>query len=136
VTALKDIGVVLANEPGALARFGQTLGRAGVSLEGGGVFTHEGVAIAHFLVDEAETARAALEAAGIGPVTINPVVLLQLDQEVPGQLGAFAHSLAQGGVNILVQYSDHNHSLVIVTDAAQHGGAEFIAREWTNQRLL
>ena len=134
MTAPKDIGVVLANEPGSLAQFGQTLGAAGVSLEGGGVFVHNGVAIAHFLVDDAEVARTALESAGIGPVTINPVVMLQLDQEVPGQLGAFTHRLAQGGVNILVQYSDHNHSLVIVTDAVQHGKAEILAREWTNER--
>ena len=38
-----DIHVLLPDEPGALARFGRALGGAGVSLEGGGVFTVNGV---------------------------------------------------------------------------------------------
>ena len=44
---LKDLEIVLDNTPGALAEMGETLGGAGVSLEGGGVFVHEGKGIAH-----------------------------------------------------------------------------------------
>lgn len=125
-----DIGLVLPNLPGALAAFGEVLGRAGVSLEGGGVFTHAGVGAAHFLVTDASKAQEELEAAGIGPVIVSPVILLKLRQEVPGQLGAVAAMLAKAGVNILVQYSDHANNLVLVTSPGDYGTASRIAAEW------
>src|SRR6185369_4351780 len=64
-TAMKDIAIHLHNKPGALADMGETLGAAGVSLEGGGVFTENGKGIAHFLVEDAAGAKQALEAKGI-----------------------------------------------------------------------
>ncbi|MEJ3406067.1 hypothetical protein WDJ51_15135 [Rathayibacter sp. YIM 133350] len=134
MSALRDIELILPNEPGALARFGRTVGDAGVSLEGGGVFTHGGVAIAHFLVDDADRAAHALDAAGLGPVGVNRVVMVELDQELPGQLGAFTGRLGEQGIDILVQYSDHDHSLVIITREDQHDAAERVARDWMTQR--
>jgi hypothetical protein len=51
----------LAMEPGArpdaLAVMGEALGQAGISVEGGGVFTADGRPIAHFLVEDGEGAR-------------------------------------------------------------------------------
>lgn len=122
--------MLLADRPGSLAELGEVLGSAGVSLEGGGVFTHRGEAIAHFLVDDAERGRAALVAAGIGPVTIYDVVTTRLDQEVPGQLGAFARAVAQAGITILVQYSDHDHRLVLVVPPGQLTECRRIAARW------
>ncbi|WP_030410494.1 ACT domain-containing protein [Streptomyces sp. NRRL S-1448] len=43
---LRDLAVHLPDRPGALADLVQALGRAGVSLAGGGVFTHDGQALA------------------------------------------------------------------------------------------
>ncbi len=125
-----DIEVELVDRPGALADFGQILGRVGVSLEGGGVFTFNGTAISHFLVHNADAAKEALDAAGIGPVRVHPVVMLKLDQEMPGQLGAFTRRLAERGINIVTQYSDHDHNLVIVTAVEQHEAATRVAEEW------
>ena len=122
--------MLLADRPGSLAELGEVLGAAGVSLEGGGVFTHRGEAIAHFLVDDAERGRAALDAAGIGPVTIHDVVTTRLDQEAPGQLGAFARAAAAAGINILVQYSDHDHRLVLVVAPGQLTECRRIAAGW------
>jgi hypothetical protein len=34
----------------------------------------------------------------------------------PGQLGGFARSLADGGVNIEFVYSDHDHQLIVGVD--------------------
>ena len=122
--------MLLADRPGSLAELGEVLGDAGVSLEGGGVFTHRGEAIAHFLVDDAERGRAALDAAGVGPVTIHDVVTTRLDQEVPGQLGAFARAVAQAGISILVQYSDHDHRLVLVVPPGRLAECRRIAAGW------
>lgn len=129
-----DLEVLLADRPGALAEFGETLGAAGVSLEGGGVFTHQGVAVAHFLVDDATRGRIALEHKGIGPVSVHQVVTLRLDQETPGQLGAFTRRLAQEDINILVQYSDHDHRLVLVVDPAHHEQCARLAAQWDTER--
>jgi len=131
---LQDIEVVLDNRPGSLADFGQVLGGAGVSLDGGGVFTHDAIAVAHFQVDDALTAREALEHAGIGPVRIRDVVMLKLDQNVPGRLGLFARRLGEAGVNIIAQYSDHDHNLVIVTEEAQYAECARVAAEWNAAR--
>lgn len=126
--------MILEDRPGALADFGETLGGAGVSLEGGGVFTHRGEAIAHFLVDDPERGREALQAGGIGPVVVHDVVTLRLDQEVPGQLGAFTRRLAQEGINIVVQYSDHDHRLVLVPEPGQFERCAAIAAHWDTER--
>ncbi len=128
---LQDIEVVLADRPGSLAAFGQTLGRAGVSLEGGGVFTINSQAVAHFLVDDAARTRQALEAAGIAPVTIHDVIMLRLRRAVPGQLGLLATRMAEAGVNIAVQYSDHDHHLVLVVPAEHATAAHKVAGDWT-----
>lgn len=111
-----DIAIALPGQPGSLARFGEALGAAGVSLEGGGVFTVGGVGHAHFLVEDGEAARAALEQAGLGAATVRPVLIRRLKQEVPGQLGSIARALADARVNIETQYSDHANRLILVVD--------------------
>jgi len=75
---VKDLAIHLDDRPGALAEMGEALGRAGVSVEGGGVFVVNGVGIAHFLFHDGRAAREALEAAGIRVVEENKVVLLRL----------------------------------------------------------
>lgn len=127
---LHDVEVLLADRPGSLATLGEVLGAAGVSLEGGGVFTHAGVGVAHFLVADAHRARSALEAAGTGPVTVSDVVLLRLEQGTPGQLGRVARLMAQAGVNLRVQYSDHENRLVLVPSDDDHARCVQVATAW------
>ncbi|WP_456789174.1 hypothetical protein [Cellulomonas sp. P5_C5] len=134
MSALRDIEVLLDDRPGALADLGEVLGAAGVSLEGGGVFGRDGVAVAHFLVADADRAQAALQDAGIGPVTVAEVVLLRLDQGTPGQLGQVARRMADAGVNLRVQYSDHDHQLVLVAHPADHDLCAAVAARWGASR--
>ena len=58
---MKDLAIALEDRPGALAEMGEALGRAGVSIEGGGVWN----GAAHFLFADGAAARAALDGAGI-----------------------------------------------------------------------
>jgi len=111
-----DIHLELENKAGELARFGEAMGRAGVSLEGGGVFTGGETAHAHFLVEDGEQARTAAEAAGLKVVAVRAVLIRRLKQGQPGQLGAVAAALRDAGVNIETQYSDHSNQLVLVVD--------------------
>ncbi|HET9353464.1 MAG TPA: amino acid-binding protein [Sphingomicrobium sp.] len=123
-----DISIALPGQPGSLARFGEALGAAGVSLEGGGLFTVGGVGHAHFLVEDGEAARAALESAGLGSATVRPVLIRRLKQDVPGQLGAIARALGDVGVNIETQYSDHANRLILVVDDLET--AERVTSDW------
>lgn len=128
---MKDLTIELENRPGALGEMGAALGRAGVSIEGGGAFTVDGRGVAHFLFHDASAARRALEAAGIRVVAERDVVVLRLRQGGPGQLGRLTGRMADAGVNIEVQYSDHHNQLVLVVDDIVKGRA--VAVEWAGE---
>ncbi|MDT0454450.1 hypothetical protein RM550_01705 [Streptomyces sp. DSM 41527] len=115
----QDLEVHLPDRPGALAGLGQALGHVGVSLEGGGVFTRDGQAVAHYLVDNGSLALRAVTEAELGIATVRDVVMTRPKQETPGQLGALARLLGDAAVNVLVQYSDHAGHLVLNV-AEQH----------------
>jgi hypothetical protein len=113
---MQDVAFDLTDRPGALAELGEAMGGAGVAFEGGGVFTHEGRGIAHFLFRDGAAAKAAAEAAGISVLAVRPVLIRRLKQGTPGQLGQIARALATQGVNIITQYSDHENQLILVVD--------------------
>jgi hypothetical protein len=119
---MRDIALKLENRPGALAEMGEALGKAGVSVEGGGAFALDGrTGIAHFLVEDAAAAREALTAAGIEVLADREVLVQRLYQEVPGQLGKITRAMAEAGVNIEVLYSDHANQLILVVDDPERG---------------
>ncbi|EMA8652161.1 amino acid-binding protein [Cronobacter sakazakii] len=123
-----DIHVIISNTPGALATLGTLLGKNGVGLEGGGVFSLAQESHAHFLVEEGETARRVLQDAGFTVQNVTRPLIRKLSQARPGELGEIARALADGSVNILVQYSDHANRLILVTD--NHEQAEKVTRPW------
>jgi len=129
---MKDLAIALENRPGALAAMGEALGRAGVSVEGGGAFVANGAGIAHFLFADGAAARGALEAAGIRVLAQREVVVLRLHQDEPGQLGKVARRMADAGVNIEVLYSDHAHQLILVVDDLARGRE--VAEAWMREQ--
>ncbi|MFN2512790.1 MAG: amino acid-binding ACT domain-containing protein [Pyrinomonadaceae bacterium] len=126
---MKDLTIELDNRPGALAEMGEALGRAGVSVEGGGAFVVNGVGVAHFLFVDGGAARRALEAAGIRVVEEREVLVQRLNQAEPGQLGKISRLMAEAGLNIEVLYSDHNHQLILVVNDLEKGRA--VSAAWT-----
>ena len=126
---MKDLTIVLQNRPGALADMGEALGRAGVSVEGGGAWVVDGKGVAHFLFADGAAARRALEAAGIEVLAEREVIVQRLRQDVPGQLGMLTRRMAESGVNIEVLYSDHDHQLILVVDDLARGRE--VSAAWT-----
>lgn len=129
---MKDLTLALDNRPGSLAEMGDALGRAGVSVEGGGAFVVNGAGVAHFLVEDGEKARVALEAAGIRVVAVREVLVQRLHQSEPGQLGKLSRRMAEAGVNIEVLYSDHQNQLILVVDDLEKGRR--VSEAWMHQR--
>src|SRR4051794_31185765 len=130
---MKDLAIVLENRPGALAEMGEALGRAGVSVEGGGAWVVQGKGVAHFLVEDAAAARDALARAGIELVAERDVLVQRLQQDVPGQLGLLSRRMAEAGVNIEVLYSDHQNQLILVVDDLAQGRE--VSQAWSTQHL-
>jgi len=129
---VKDLTIALENRPGALAEMGEALGRAGVSIEGGGAFVVNGRGVGHFLFEDGPAARSALEAAGIRVLEERDVLVQKLDQAEPGQLGKITRRMAQAGVNIETLYSDHNHQLILVVNDI--AAARAVSDAWTRER--
>lgn len=130
---LGDIEVWLPSATEGLAALASATGRAGVSLEGGGMSVVDGVPLAHFLVDDAAAACAALSAAGLG-CRVNDVAMLHLAQDVPGQLAACLAAVAGAGVTLRAQYSDHAGALVLVPEPEHLHAAREVARRWEQER--
>ena len=126
-----DVTIRLENRPGALAEMGEALGRAGVSVEGGGGFLCGNDGLMHFLFEDGEETRRALEDAGIKVLAVREVLVQRLKQDQPGQLGAIARRMADAGVNIEVIYSDHQNQLILVVDDVEKGRP--VSEAWAKQ---
>ena len=129
---MRDLTIALENRPGALAEMGDALGRAGVSIEGGGAFVVNGHGVAHFLFEDGVAARMALEAAGIQVLEDREVLVQRLNQTEAGQLGKISRRMAEAGVNIEVLYSDHDHQLMLVVDDIAKGRE--VSQAWTRDQ--
>ncbi len=128
---MHDVEMRLRDRPGALAEMGEALGRAGVSIEGGGAWVVGVDGAAHFLFHDGDRARAVLEAAGIEVVAVRDVVVQRLKQAVPGQLGQLTRRMAEAGVNILALYSDHDHRLILAVDRID--AARAVSAAWERE---
>lgn len=129
---MQDVAIRLEHRPDALAEMGEALGRAGISIEGGGGFVVDGKAVVHFLFADGQAARRALEAMGIEVMEVREVLVQRLDQETPGQLGKLARAMADAGVNLEAVHSDHAHQLILVVDDMEKGRSVSVA--WNKAR--
>jgi len=126
---MQDVEIDLEDRPGALAEMGEAVAAAGLSIEGGGAWVVGDRGAAHFLFENGEAARQALEARGLKVNGVRDVVVQRLRQDVPGQLGSLTRLMAEAGVNIRTLYSDHDHQLVLVVDDID--AARAVSRAWT-----
>ena len=111
----KDLTVFLEDKPGSLANMGEALGKAGINIKGTSGQTVEDNGVIHILIEDADKARAALEAAGIDVGDARDVLLVDV-QAVPGDLGAKARAIADTGVNIDLIYLTEDRRFVLGVD--------------------
>jgi hypothetical protein len=112
---VKDLTIVMENRPGMLASLGESLGKAGVNIEGFCGFPCEGQAIGHLVVEDATGARQALEQAGAQVTGERDVLLLEVENRA-GALGHAARKIADAGVNIELVYLASNNRVVVGAD--------------------
>jgi hypothetical protein len=120
-----DLTVVLADEPGELARLGEVTGDAGVNIRGLAAFTGEGRGFIHLLVDDeaAGRARDALTTAGMGIADEREVLVVDVDDR-PGSLGELTRELAEASVHIDLAYTTFGGvKIVIATDDLENARA-------------
>jgi len=113
-----DLTVVLRDQPGELARLGESTGAAGVNIQGMCAFTGEGRGIIHVLIADEVVERAvtAVEEAGLGVVDRREVLVIDIEDR-PGSLGELARELADASVNIELMYTTFGGvNVVIATD--------------------
>jgi hypothetical protein len=110
-----DITVVLADRPGTLATLGETLGNAGINIEGICGFPCEGKGVLHVLVDDAEAARNLLEGSGHEIRDVREVLVLNIEDK-PGAFGEMTRRFADKEINVDLTYLATNTRLVIGAD--------------------
>ncbi|WP_438712511.1 amino acid-binding ACT domain-containing protein [Aquimarina muelleri] len=126
---MKDLEIQLENHPGALAKMGEVLASAKVSVEGGGAWIAGNSGTAHFLFEDATKARKVLENNNIKVIKENKILIQRLQQDQPGQLGKITRIMQQAGVNIQVLYSDHDNQLILVVDDYEKG--KVVSDNWS-----
>lgn len=107
-----DLKITLDDLPGELARLGETLGNAGVNIDGLVGVTTGGKGEIHVLVEDAAAARSSLEGAGIAIDDAREVIVIDC-QDSPGELGRIARKAADASVNINLAYLATGTRLVI-----------------------
>lgn len=107
-----DITVIIDDLPGALAQVGETLGNAGVNIDGYCSFLSGAKSYLHVLVEDVENARRVLGENGIEIIQEREVLTVDMEDQ-PGTLGNVARRIADAGVNIDMVYMGTNSRLVI-----------------------
>ena len=111
----KDLTVILEDRPGTLADVGEALGKAGINIDGLCGFPCEGKGVIHLLVEDAASARRALEEIGLEVRGERQVLILELEDR-PGAMGDITRRIANAGVNIDLIYAATNTRVIIGAD--------------------
>ena len=115
---MKDIIVKTPNQPGTLATVCETLGNAGINIEGlcdsaGGIH----VCIKN---EDVTTARKDLTEAGMKVVDEQDIIILDFESEnaigTPGALGKILRKIANEGISVEFSYGLENNRYVIGVD--------------------
>ena len=115
---MKDLTVIMKNEPGALANLGEALGEMGINMEGICGLPKGNESVVHVLVEDDTTAQWALEQAGFKVQAVRDVLVLDISNIAgkPGTGGKLARKLGNAGINIDLVYMAENNRIVLGVD--------------------
>ena len=117
-----DLKLTLEDRPGALAKVGEALGRAGINIDGICAFTAEGKGTVHALVADGAKAKKVLEANKIEVAATSEVLVLDVEDR-PGILANIARRLASANINIQLAYLAASTRLVLGVDDLEQARA-------------
>ncbi len=107
-----DLTVILADRPGTLATLGETLGNAGINIDGMCGFPCEGEGVLHIMVEDAVAARNALDESGHVVRAEREVLVVEIEDR-PGAFGEMARRIADAEINFDLVYLATNNRLVV-----------------------
>jgi hypothetical protein len=120
---VKNLTIILEDRPGTLAQVGETLGKAGVNIEGLCAFPCEGRGLVHLLVGNDKAAKDALENSSILVHEVREVFVFDKNKKQvvgkPGSFGEICRHLANHGININLAYAAENNRFVLGVDDLQ-----------------
>jgi hypothetical protein len=111
-----DLRIEAENRPGQLATISEELGKVGVNIDGFCATVGDGQGVMHVLVEDADTARQALQGAGFAVADQHEAIVLDDVDDRPGFLGEMARRLADSGVSIDVAYLASRTRIVFGVD--------------------
>jgi hypothetical protein len=113
---MKDLKVELEeDQPGTLADIGETLGNAGINIDGICGYLCEGKGVIHILIEDAASANKALKEGGFEVTEECDVLVLDVSDQ-PGELGGVCRRIANAGVNIDLIYAATETRIVLSVD--------------------
>lgn len=107
-----DLTVILENRPGTLAELGETLGEAGINIEGICGFPVDGKGLIHLLVDNGDAAKEALTKKGMEVRDMRDVLVLDIEDK-PGEFGRVCRKISDAGVNLDFNYMASNTRIIL-----------------------
>lgn len=110
-----DLTIILQNRPGTLADASESLGNAGINMDGVCGFPCEGVGLFHVLVEDGDAARGAATDAGFEVRDQREVVIADIEDR-PGALGELTRRIADRDVNVDLVYLATNTRVVLGGD--------------------
>ena len=75
---MQDVTIVLEDRPRALAELGEALAQNGISIAGGGAWLTGRTGTAHFLLEDGESVRIALQKVGFRVLAVREIVTERL----------------------------------------------------------
>ncbi|MFX1377190.1 MAG: amino acid-binding protein [Promethearchaeota archaeon] len=122
---MRDLTVILKNQPGMLADMGELLGKNGINMEGLCGFPQQDEGIIHILVDDEITTKWVLENEGFEVRAVREVLVLDIGHIAgkPGTGGKLARKIGKAGVNIDLIYLAENNRIVIGVDSLEKARA-------------
>ena len=121
---MTEFVIDLVNRPGSLAKVTELLADAGVNVETLAAWGADGDAVVRLIVDHADAARRALDAAGLR-TTEHTVLTARLPHR-PGALAELTRALADAAVNIDAMYvlRSHEHEIEVALAVDQPDTAD------------